>query len=71
MGTFFIERVAGKRVQQFPDDWQLAGNVSQQYRQIGNAVPGGLGKVLGEAIVEAARHGYTERDPDMEHYNRE
>jgi DNA (cytosine-5)-methyltransferase 1 len=44
-----------KRVQQFPDDWQISGTIAQQYRQIGNAVPIGLGKALGTAILAAAQ----------------
>jgi len=43
-----------KRIQQFPDQWQFSGAISQQYRQIGNAVPVGLAKALGAAILEAA-----------------
>jgi DNA (cytosine-5)-methyltransferase 1 len=43
-----------KRVQQFPDDWNFMGTMTQQYQQIGNAVPVGLGKVMGEAIISAA-----------------
>ena len=27
------------RIQTFPDDWEFAGSVSSQYKQIGNAVP--------------------------------
>lgn len=44
------------RVQQFPDDWVFEGSVAQQYEQIGNAVPVGLGRVAGEAIRLALRH---------------
>jgi DNA (cytosine-5)-methyltransferase 1 len=40
-----------KRIQQFPDEWQLCGSISDQYRQIGNAVPVGLGRAVGLAIV--------------------
>lgn len=38
------------RIQGFPDDWQFAGSISDQYRQIGNAVPVGLGLAIGGAI---------------------
>jgi len=40
-----------KRIQQFPDDWILKGNLVAQYKQIGNAVPVGLGEALGRTIV--------------------
>jgi len=43
-----------QRIQQFPDDWHLSGTLAQQYRQIGNAVPIGLGKALGAAILAAS-----------------
>ncbi|QOZ82009.1 MULTISPECIES: DNA cytosine methyltransferase [Chromobacterium] len=42
-----------KRLQSFPDTYQLAGNVEKQWRQIGNAVPPILGYHFGIAI---ARH---------------
>ncbi len=35
------------RIQTFPDDWAFSGSVSQQYRQIGNAVPVNLGYYFG------------------------
>ncbi len=35
------------RIQTFPDTWQFAGSLSQQYKQIGNAVPVNLAYVLG------------------------
>jgi DNA (cytosine-5)-methyltransferase 1 len=40
-----------KRIQQFPDDWEVCGSLSHQYRQIGNAVPVGLGVAVGRAIL--------------------
>lgn len=39
-----------KRLQTFPDDYQLSGNVERQWRQIGNAVPPILGRHFGGAI---------------------
>ena len=43
-----------KRIQQFPDDWVLTGSPADQYRQIGNAVPIGLAKAIGDAIIATA-----------------
>lgn len=40
------------RIQTFPDDWGFSGSVSQQYKQIGNAVPCNLGKELGYSIIK-------------------
>ncbi|MEA3029236.1 MAG: (cytosine-5)-methyltransferase 1 [Sphingomonadales bacterium] len=41
-----------KRLQSFPDDFFLAGNVEQQWRQIGNAVPPLLGEAIGRSIAD-------------------
>ena len=41
-----------KRIQQIPDNFFLAGTILQQYKQIGNAVPVGLGEAVGRAIVD-------------------
>jgi len=51
------------RVQQFPDDWAFEGSVRQQYEQIGNAVPVGLGRVPGEAIRLALKHVVGKAEP--------
>ncbi|MDF1548477.1 MAG: DNA (cytosine-5-)-methyltransferase [Bacteroidales bacterium] len=39
------------RIQTFPDDWKFEGSVSQQYKQIGNAVPVNMAKEIGYSIV--------------------
>tara|TARA_B100000378_G_C18047094_1_gene412314 strand:+ start:131 stop:1366 length:1236 start_codon:yes stop_codon:yes gene_type:complete len=40
------------RIQTFPDDWQFEGSISQQYKQIGNAVPVNLAKEIGYSIIK-------------------
>lgn len=42
------------RIQQFPDDWIFTGATVAKYRQIGNAVPVGLGEAIGKAIIAVA-----------------
>lgn len=42
------------RIQQFPDDWIFMGATVAKYRQIGNAVPVGLGEAIGKAIIAVA-----------------
>ncbi len=39
------------RIQTFPDDWQFAGNLSAQYKQIGNAVPVNLAWAIGRSLM--------------------
>jgi DNA (cytosine-5)-methyltransferase 1 len=42
------------RLQQFPDDWHFQGSLAARYRQIGNAVPVGLGYTIGRALLRYA-----------------
>ena len=39
------------RLQTFPDNWEFSGSQTQQYKQIGNAVPVNLAKAIGQEIV--------------------
>ena len=41
------------RIQSFPDEWEFKGTMSDQYKQIGNAVPVELAHRIGEQIVKA------------------
>ena len=40
-----------RRLQTFPDDWQVAGAVTSQYRQLGNAVPVRFGEAVGRHLL--------------------
>lgn len=42
------------RIQQFPKDWIFTGTTAAKYKQIGNAVPVGLAKAIGEAVIADA-----------------
>ena len=42
-----------KRLQTFPDEFELAGTIEQQWRQIGNAVPPMLAAAVGRSVAEA------------------
>ena len=42
------------RIQQFPEGWIFTGTTAAKYKQIGNAVPVGLAKAIGEAVIAVA-----------------
>ena len=52
------------RVQGFPDSWIFSGSMSQQYLQIGNAVPVALGKAIGVSILN--RESNDSRHPSYD-----
>jgi len=39
------------RIQTFPDDWEFAGPLTSQYKQIGNAVPVNLAYAIGRSLI--------------------
>ena len=41
------------RIQQFPDTWQFRGRIETIYKQIGNAVPVGLGYAVGRQVMKS------------------
>lgn len=47
------------RIQTFPDDWKFMGSISQQYKQIGNAVPCNLGQEIGYSIIKFLNKFYS------------
>jgi DNA (cytosine-5)-methyltransferase 1 len=51
------------RIQTFPDDWNFAGSIAQQYKQIGNAVPVNLGQEIGYSIVKFLNEYYNLSKP--------
>ncbi|ADR21748.1 cytosine-specific methyltransferase [Marivirga tractuosa] len=51
------------RIQTFPDEWEFAGSIAQQYKQIGNAVPVNLGQELGYSIIKFLNQYYSLSKP--------
>ena len=39
------------RIQTFPDEWQFSGNIADQYKQIGNAVPVNLAWAVARSVM--------------------
>jgi DNA (cytosine-5)-methyltransferase 1 len=52
------------RVMTFPDTWRLAGPRGEQMRQLGNAVPVKLGRVVADSVAKALRGAATEAAPE-------
>ncbi len=50
------------RIQTFPDSWKFAGSLSNQYKQIGNAVPVNFAKEMGYALIKFLNRAYKEYD---------
>ena len=39
------------RIQTFPDKWEFVGDLTSQYKQIGNAVPVNMAAAVGRSLV--------------------
>ena len=58
-----------KRIQQFPDDWEIQGSILDKYKQIGNAVPVGLGCAIGSMLISHSKG--KEKSPPIDfHFSR-
>lgn len=44
-----------KRLQEFPIEWDIEGSLLDKYKQIGNAVPVGLGYAIGKHLLKLMR----------------
>jgi DNA (cytosine-5)-methyltransferase 1 len=49
------------RIQTFPDEWQFSGSISQQYKQIGNAVPVNFANEVGTSVIKFLNKIYTKQ----------
>lgn len=45
-----------KRIQEFPDDWEIKGSLINKYKQIGNAVPVSVGQAIGNLIISLSNN---------------
>jgi DNA (cytosine-5)-methyltransferase 1 len=41
-----------RKIQEFPDTWEIEGSILEQYKQIGNAVPHSLGRAIGKLVYK-------------------
>lgn len=50
------------RLQSFPDSFEFAGSKTEQYVQVGNAVPPALGKAIGAALLDVMDQRLSAKD---------
>ncbi|MFT5668264.1 MAG: DNA (cytosine-5)-methyltransferase 1 [Vicingaceae bacterium] len=56
-----------KRIQEFPDSWEIKGSVINKYKQIGNAVPVSVGKAIGKLILSLSKGEVDENIPNFKY----
>jgi hypothetical protein len=53
-------------LQSYPYHYEFVGTVTDQYKQVGNAVPGRMARAIGLAIQESLRFVYQEEYDDVD-----
>lgn len=56
-----------KRIQEFPDNWEIKGSLVNKYKQIGNAVPVSVGEAIGRLILELEKGNVSENLPNFKY----
>ncbi len=56
-----------KRIQEFPDNWEIKGSLVNKYKQIGNAVPVSVGEAIGRLILELEKGKVSENLPNFKY----
>ena len=56
-----------KRIQEFPDKWEIKGSLVNKYKQIGNAVPVSVGKAIGKLIISLSNNERVENIPGFKY----
>jgi|TARA_R110000744_G_scaffold53879_1_gene114774 DNA (cytosine-5)-methyltransferase 1 len=61
-----------KRLQEFPNNWHIEGSILDKYKQIGNAVPVGLGYAIGIHLLKLMNDKEIQNFEDFKYsrYNR-
>ena len=54
-----------QKIQQFPEDWIIKGKLLDKYRQLGNAVPLGLGLAVGKIILSHMNGENVKESPNF------
>ena len=57
-----------RAIQGFPRDWIIRGDITDIYRQIGNAVPVALGEAIGKTIIADIKGQPISPDFDYAHF---
>lgn len=56
-----------KRIQEFPDSWEIKGSLVNKYKQIGNAVPVSVGKAIGQLILALKEGEESNKFPEFKY----